>query len=188
MMDDYGNGNDGVGNGAGNSSSNNQWPTSTADIVEYDSSLAPDTPTLQQQQSQFLLPQQQQRTKKLLQNAGTSVKTHSNAGYGGKSTIISAAAEDSVNGGSHSNFKWKTRALYAFLVCLLAVVIINLTLTLWFIRVTQFTSVICYYYNIIISVQTCLVQFIRIHYPDKNYFCFILIRYELNDSSNVYLR
>lgn len=153
MMDDYnyGNNNDSDGNVTGVSirtgGGHRQWPTSSADIVEYDSSVATDTPALPQQQTQFLLPQQQQRqrTNKFSQRSGTNVIANSNANYSGKSSIMSAVtADDSANG--HSKFKWKKRALYVFLACLLAVVVINLTLTLWFIRVTQFTSVItkCY--------------------------------------------
>lgn len=149
MMDDYsyGNGNDSDGNVTGVSirtgSGHRQWPTSSADIVEYDSSVAADAPALQQQQTQFLLPQQQQqrqRTNKFSQRSGADVTVNSNANYAGKSSIVSAgAADDSANG--NSKYKWKKRALYVFLACLLAVVVINLSLTLWFIRVTQFTSV-----------------------------------------------
>lgn len=152
MMDDYnyGNGNDSDGNVTGVSirpgSGHRQWPTSSADIVEYDSSVAADTPAVQQQQTQFLLPQQQQQQRqrtnnKFSQRSGADVTANSNANYAGKSSIMSAVAADDSAGGN-SKFKWKKRALYVFLACLLAVVVINLTLTLWFIRVTQFTSVI----------------------------------------------
>lgn len=161
MMEDfnYSNGNDSDGHGAGSvgvrtsgndsggGGSHHQWPTSSADIVEYDSSVAEDTPTLQQQHTQFLLPQQQQQRLRAVNNfsqkSGVAVPTSSNVGYAGKSAIMSTAAEHAANGGRQkSRAKWKTRALYVFLACLLAVVVINLTLTLWFIRVTQFTSVI----------------------------------------------
>lgn len=151
MMDDYnyGNGNDSDGNVTGVSlrtgSGQRQWPTSSADIVEYDSSVAADTPAVQPQQTQFLLPQQQQQRQrtnnKFSQRSGADVTANSNANYAGKSSIMSAVtADDSAN--RNSKFKWKKRALYVFLACLLTVVVINLTLTLWFIRVTQFTSVI----------------------------------------------
>lgn len=152
-MDDYnyGNGNDN-GNVTGvsirTSSGHNQWPTPSTDIIDYDSSIITDTPILQQQQTQFLLPhqqqqqqQQRQRNNNFPQKSGATVAVNSNAGYTGKSGIISAAVDNSTNDGSTSNTKWKIRAMYIFLTCLLAIVIINLTLTLWFIRVTHFTSV-----------------------------------------------
>lgn len=155
MMEDYNcsNGDDSDGNAAGpvslrtGGSGHHQWPTSSADIVEYDSSVAADTPSLQQQHTQFLLPQQQQqqrlRINNFSQNPGAAVPANSNVGYAGRSAIMSVTAEGAANGGRNkSKAKWKTRALYVFLACLLAVVVVNLTLTLWFIRVTQFTSVI----------------------------------------------
>lgn len=153
MTDDYNN--YGGGNDEGNvsaraaGSDHHQWPTtSSADIVEYDSSVAADTPMFQQRQTQFPLPQQQQRQRanndysQMSGTAAAAVIGSNAAVYAGKSMMSSAVPGDSVNGHSVSNVKWKTRALYAFLACLLAVVIVNLTLTLWFIRVTHFTSVI----------------------------------------------
>lgn len=152
-MDDYnyGNGNDN-GNVTGvsirTSSGHNQWPTSSTDIVDYDSSIVADTPTLHQQQSQYLLPQQQQqqqqqrqRNNKFPLKSGAVVTANSNSGYAGKSAIMSAGIDNSAINGSTSNTKWKIRAMYIFLTCLLAIVVVNLTLTLWFIRVTHFTSV-----------------------------------------------
>lgn len=153
MTDDY---NYGSGNDEGNASTRNgsghhQWPAvSSADIVEYDSSVAADTPTFQQHQTQFLLPHQQRQraNNNYAQVSGSgTVATPGNssnaAGYSGRSMVMSSAApEDSASGYSKSKAKWKTRALYVFLACLLAVVVVNLTLTLWFIRVTHFTSVI----------------------------------------------
>lgn len=157
MTDDY---NYGSGTEEGNASARNgsghhQWPTvSSADIVEYDSSVAADTPTFQQHQSQFLLPQQQRQraNNNYAQMSGSDivavpVNSSNAAGYSGRPMIMSSAApEDSASGYSKSKAKWKTRALYAFLACLLAVVVVNLTLTLWFIRVTHFTSVINFIY------------------------------------------
>jgi len=117
-----------------------QWPNnSSADIAEYDSSVAADTPSVPQQPTQFSLPHQQQRYR-----AANSPFTQRSADYsGGKSTIARTAAEpgDPATRGPKSRAKWKTGAVYVFLACLLAVVIVNLTLTLWFIRVTRFTSV-----------------------------------------------
>lgn len=144
MMDDFDGGEDATTTG-GPRTGNHQWATS-ADIVEYDSSTAANTPTLQQHQqqhTQLLLPQQQQRSYKFPQKAGAAHAANSTVSYGDKAAaIVSAtAAQESANGRATA-MKWKTRALYAFLACLLAVVVINLTLTLWFIRVTQFTSVI----------------------------------------------
>lgn len=179
MMEEYnyGNGNDSDGNVAGSAGlragngGHQHWPTSSADIVEYDSSVAADTPTLQQQHTQFLLPQQQQqrlRTSNFSQKPGAAVPA--NAGYTGRSAITSAAAtEDAANGG-HKRSKWKTRALYVFLACLLAVVVVNLTLTLWFIRVTQFTSVIIIILSFIIVNDDARSlgsqpEFVILHFP-----------------------
>lgn len=150
---DYGNGNDDEGNAtAVGGGGHRQWPTSSADIVEYDSSAVADTPTPQQQQ-QFLLPHnqsqqhhhlQQQQTNAFPQKPGAAVSTYDpNSGAGRRA--IQADHHLSAGGGQKSTAKWKTRALYVFLACLLAVVVVNLTLTLWFIRVTQFTSVIIEY-------------------------------------------
>lgn len=137
------------------------WPTS-ADIVEYDSSVAADTPTLQQQQqhTQLLLPQQQQqqRSYKFPQKSGAPLATNSNANYGEKSATMAAAAAQKSAERNASAAKWKTRALYVFLACLLAVVVINLTLTLWFIRVTQFTSVIKIILYVIIRASILMIQ------------------------------
>jgi len=58
-----------------------------------------------------------------------------------KATVGSTSAAYGRGSKSAGPCQWKTRALYAFLAGLLAVVIINLTLTLWFIRVTKFTTV-----------------------------------------------
>lgn len=172
-MDDY---NYGSGNDDGNVvddvnvrtvSGHRKWPVSSTDIVEYDSSIAEDVPSLlQQQQTQCLLPQkqqqphyQQQRNNNNLfsQNSGAAVTAnYSNDRYAGRTTIRPSMAEESTNVGLKSKIKWKTRALYAFLVCLLAIVVVNLTLTLWFIRVTQFTSVIIhnnYYYKLYFNCE-----------------------------------
>lgn len=143
VMDDYdyGNGNDGDGNVTAVGGGHRQWPASSADIVEYDSSAVADTPTPQQQQ-QFLLPHNQQQhqhmqqTNAFLQKSGAAVSAHD------PHAAARRAAQVDNNGRPKSPSKWKTHALYVFLACLLAVVVINLTLTLWFIRVTQFTSVI----------------------------------------------
>lgn len=147
MMDDYDNGDNSDGNvtAGGIRTGHNQWPNSSADIVEYDSSIAADTPTVQQQHTQFLLPQQQQQRRQQInqfpQKPGAGVTNNSNASFDGKSAITSAVAENSATRGSKCKSKWKTRALYTFLFCLLVVVVINLTLTIWFFRVTKFTSV-----------------------------------------------
>ncbi|CAH1732810.1 unnamed protein product [Aphis gossypii] len=141
VMDDYdfGNGNDGDGNVSAVGGGHRQWPASSADIVEYDSSAVADTPTPQQQQ-QFLLPHNQQQhqhlqqTNTFLQKSGAAVSAHD------PHAAARRAAQVDNNGRPKSPSKWKTHALYVFLACLLAVVVINLTLTLWFIRVTQFTS------------------------------------------------
>lgn len=151
VMDDYdyGNGNDGEGNvTAVGGGGHRQWPTSSADIVEYDSSAVADTPTPQQQQ-QFLLPHnqpqqhhhhmQQQQTNAFPQKPGASVSAYEPNSAAGR-RAAKADHNLSAGGGHKSTAKWKTRALYVFLACLLAVVVVNLTLTLWFIRVTQFTS------------------------------------------------
>lgn len=153
MMDDYdyGNGNDGEGNAtAVGGGGHRQWPTSSADIIEYDSSAVADTPTPQQQQ-QFLLPHnqsqqhhqhlQQQQTNAFPQKPSAAVSAYDPNSAAGR-RAIRADHNLSAGGGQKSTAKWKTRALYVFLACLLAVVVVNLTLTLWFIRVTQFTSVI----------------------------------------------
>ncbi|XP_026820169.1 zeta-sarcoglycan [Rhopalosiphum maidis] len=146
VMDDYvyGNGNDGDGNTtAAVGGGHRQWPASSADIVEYDSSAVADTPTPQQQQ-QFLLPHNQQQqhhqhlqqTNAFQQKSGAAVSAHD-------PNVRRAAQVDRhlpVGKRPKSPSKWKTHALYVFLACLLAVVVVNLTLTLWFIRVTQFTS------------------------------------------------
>ncbi|VVC42172.1 Hypothetical protein CINCED_3A023444 [Cinara cedri] len=152
---DYGGASNDEGNVGARTGSGHQWPAvSSADIVEYDSSVAADTPTFQQQQTQFLLPQQQrQRTNNNNNNnnnsysqmpgaaAASGMSSNAAAVYAGKSMGMSSVApDDPANGYSRSKAKWKTRALYAFLTCLLAVVVVNLTLTLWFIRVTRFTS------------------------------------------------
>jgi len=143
MMDDYdyGNGNDGQGNATLVGGNHRQWPASSADIVEYDSSAVADSPTPQQQQ-QYLLPhnQPQQHNQHLQQqNPGAPVSAYdSNSAAGRRATQV----DHNVSTARKSTAKWKTRALYVFLACLLAVVVVNLTLTLWFIRVTQFTSVI----------------------------------------------
>lgn len=162
MMDDYDNGDNSDGNATagGIRTGHHQWPTSSADIAEYDSSVAADTPTLQQQHTQFLLPQQQQqqhpqpqRINHFPQRSGAgAVHSSSNAGYAGKSAIASTGAENSTSRAPKSASKWKTRALYTFLACLLLVVVVNLTLTLWFLRVTQFTSVILLTFVIRINI------------------------------------
>ncbi|XP_022164678.1 zeta-sarcoglycan isoform X2 [Myzus persicae] len=143
VMDDYDYGNDGEGNGTAVGGGHRQWPASSADIVEYDSSAVADTPTPQQQQ-QFLLPhnQPQQHHHHLQQQQqhkpGAAVSAYDPNSAAGHRT---AHVDHNLSaGGPKSTAKWKTRALYVFLACLLAVVVVNLTLTLWFIRVTQFTS------------------------------------------------
>uniref|UniRef100_A0A2H8TEW7 Zeta-sarcoglycan n=2 Tax=Melanaphis sacchari TaxID=742174 RepID=A0A2H8TEW7_9HEMI len=137
VMDDYDyrNSNDGDVNVTAASDGHRQWPASSADIVEYDSSAVADTPTPQQQQ-QFLLPHNQHQTNAFLQKSGASVHDPNVAVR--RATQI----DNNLSAGARpkSPAKWKTHALYVFLTCLLAVVVVNLTLTFWFIRVTQFTS------------------------------------------------
>lgn len=99
--------------------------SSAADIVEYDSSTA---------RYPFARPQHQHRQR---QPAGQFQQTPADDGGGGKT----AATAPDRSAGHAPRSKWKARAMYAFLACLLAVVVVNLALTLWFIRVTQFTSV-----------------------------------------------
>lgn len=139
VMDDYdyGNSNDGDENvTAVGSGHRGQWPASSADIIEYDSSAAADTPTPQPQQQHHL----QQRTNALSQKPGAVVSARNQNAAGRRANQVDTGHP--AGGGPKSTAKWKTRALYVFLACLLAVVVVNLTLTLWFIRVTQFTSVI----------------------------------------------
>lgn len=143
MMDDYDDGDNGDGNGttAGPRTGHHRWPGSSADIAEYDdSSVAANTPTLQQQHTQFLLtqpqPQQPQRINHFPHRSGAGAADGKPA-----ATASAAGAESSTCRAPKSTSRWKTRALYTFLACLLLVVVVNLTLTLWFLRVTQFTSV-----------------------------------------------
>ncbi|KAL5238502.1 hypothetical protein ACI65C_005912 [Semiaphis heraclei] len=142
MMDeyDYNSGNDGEANAMAVGGGHRQWPTSSADIVEYDSSAAADSPMPQQQQ-QFLLPhnQPQQHHLQHLQqhNPGAAVSAYDPNTAAGRRAI---QVDHNSSAGGKSAAKWKARALYVFLACLLAVVVVNLTLTLWFIRVTHFTS------------------------------------------------
>lgn len=174
MTDNYDNGGNSDGNvtAVGIRTGHHQWPASSADIVEYDSSVAADTPTLQQQHTQFLLPQQQrQRIDQFPQNSGAgAVNNNSNASYAGKSAVVSARAENSTTRvGSKSTSRWKTRALYTFLACLLLVVVVNLTLTLWFLRVTQFTSVM---------FSTVIYKFIFILFYYQNYICWRWVEWQ----------
>lgn len=98
-----------------------RWPpvVSSADIAEYDSSAAAD-PVGRRGQFPLAQPPRQRADK---------------------TAVGSAAAAYGRGSKSADPCKWKTRALYAFLAGLLAIVIVNLTLTLWFIRVTKFTAV-----------------------------------------------
>lgn len=114
-----------------------RWPavgaasSSAADIVECDSSVA---------RYPFARPQHQHQR----QPAGQFQRAPADA-----DSKTAAPAPDRPAGHSPRS-KWKARALYAFLACLLAVVVVNLALTLWFIRVTQFTSVTanrCHYWR-----------------------------------------
>lgn len=156
VMDDYGNGGGGDDNSCRSVDDHRQWSNDpSADIVEYDSSVAADTPSAQRAM-QLLLPttttthqHQQQRVAAAAANNHFSQKHAANysGGTAGSTIAPSTAAvidPSSVRGTKSSTAAtstWKTGALYVFLACLLAVVVVNLTLTLWFIRVTRFTSV-----------------------------------------------
>lgn len=157
VMDDYGNGGGGDDNSCRSVDDHRQWSNDpSADIVEYDSSVAADTPSAQRAM-QLLLPttttthqhQQQRVAAAAAANNHFSQKHAANYSGGtagstiapGTAAVIDPSSVRGTKSSTAATSTWKTGALYVFLACLLAVVVVNLTLTLWFIRVTRFTSV-----------------------------------------------